>query len=138
MCAKHVYRNIPLLISPYALFTSFHILFSFHIPLSSCGIRDPSWAEVRHFVKFLDIQLQSCEASVFCNRKFVGDVMAGLKGFVVRFMIRMSQVRLIWVPPKISTLRPSTPRMSTLKMSTPKMSTSQNVNSQNVNSKNYS
>ena len=60
---------------------------------SSCGLRDPSWAEIRHFVMFLDIQLQSCEASVFCDETFVGDVMAGLKGFVVKFMIRMSRVR---------------------------------------------
>ena len=60
---------------------------------SYCGIRDPSWAEIRHFVKFLDLQLQSCESSIFCNEDFVGDVMAGLKSFVVKFMIRMSRVR---------------------------------------------
>ena len=61
-------------------------------PPSSCGLRDPSWTEIRHFVTFLDIQLQSCEESVFCDEALVGDVMAGLKGFVVKFMIRMSQV----------------------------------------------
>ena len=58
-----------------------------------CGVKDPSWAEIRHFVKFLDLQLQSCERSIFCNEDFVGDVMAGLKSFVVKFMIRMSRVR---------------------------------------------
>ena len=63
------------------------------LPPSSCGLRDPSWAEIRHFVMFLDIQLESCEVSVFCDETFVGDVMAGLKGFVVKFMIRMSRVR---------------------------------------------
>ena len=61
--------------------------------LSSCGLRDPSWSEIRHFVKFLDIQLQSCEASVFCDWNLVGNVLVGLKGFVVKFMIRMSRVR---------------------------------------------
>ena len=60
---------------------------------SKCGIRDPSWAEIHYFVKFLDIQLNLCENSVFCNEALVGDVMSGLKGFVVKFMIRMSQVR---------------------------------------------
>ena len=45
-------------------------------------------------MKFLDLQLQSCEESVFTNIEFVGDVMAGLKGFVVKFMIRMSRVRM--------------------------------------------
>ena len=59
--------------------------------LSNCGIRDPSWCEIRHFIKFLDVQLQSCEASVFCDEMFVGDVMSGLKSFVVKFMIRMSR-----------------------------------------------
>ena len=43
-------------------------------------------------MRFLDLQLQSCEASVFTDPTFVGDVMAGLKGFVVKFMIRMSRV----------------------------------------------
>ena len=59
---------------------------------SYCGVKDPSWAEIRHFVKFLDLQLQSCESSIFCNEDLVGDVMAGLKSFVVKFMIRMSRV----------------------------------------------
>ena len=59
---------------------------------SKCGVKDPSWSEIRHFVKFLDLQLQSCEESVFTDPTFVGDVMAGLKGFVVKFMIRMSRV----------------------------------------------
>ncbi len=57
-------------------------------------MRDPSWAEIHHFTKFLDIQLNSCENSVFCDETLVGDVMSGLKGFVVKFMIRMSQVQL--------------------------------------------
>ncbi len=48
--------------------------------------------EFHHFTKFLDIQLNSCENSVFCDETFVGDVMSGLKGFVVKFMFRMSQV----------------------------------------------
>ena len=43
-------------------------------------------------MKFLDLQLKSCEESVFTDPTFVGDVMAGLKGFVVKFMIRMSRV----------------------------------------------
>ena len=57
-----------------------------------CGVRDPSWSEVRYFVTFLDIQLQSCEQSIFCDEKLVGDVMSGLKSFVVNFMIAMAKV----------------------------------------------
>ena len=46
---------------------------------------------MRHFIEFLDIQLKSCEESVFCDEMFIGDVMSGLKSFVVKFMIRMSR-----------------------------------------------
>lgn len=52
----------------------------------------PNWSEIRHFVKFLDLQLESCESSAFTNVDLVGDVMKGMKGFVVKFMIRMSRV----------------------------------------------
>ena len=57
-----------------------------------CGVIDPSWSELGHFVQFLNLQFLSCEASVFCDEAHVGDVMAGLKTFVVKFMIRMSKV----------------------------------------------
>ena len=60
-----------------------------------CGVKDPSWVELNHFLKFLDIQLSSCETSIFCNEDLVGDVMSGLKSFVVKFMIRMSKVGVV-------------------------------------------
>jgi hypothetical protein len=31
-----------------------------------CGIKDPSWSELHHFVSFLNKQLQYFEVSVFC------------------------------------------------------------------------
>ena len=52
---------------------------------------NPSWREIKHFVDFLNIQLRSCEESVYCNVALVGDILAGLKRFVVRFMIGMSK-----------------------------------------------
>ena len=58
---------------------------------SNCGMKDPSWLEIRHFIKFLDVQLQSCEESVYCDETLVGDVMSGLKSFVVKFMVHMSR-----------------------------------------------
>ena len=51
--------------------------------------------ELNHFLKFLNIQLSSCEKSIFCNEDLVGDVMSGLKTFVVKFMIRMSKVSVL-------------------------------------------
>ena len=61
---------------------------------SFCGIKDPSWAEICHFVTFLDLQLKSCEKSIFTNPEYVGDVLKGFKGFVVKFMIKMSRVSI--------------------------------------------
>jgi hypothetical protein len=59
--------------------------------LHYCGIRDPSWSEVLHFVRFLDLQLSSCEESVYCDQALVGNDLPGLKAFVVKFMIHMSR-----------------------------------------------
>lgn len=67
--------------------------FSLLLLCSYCGVKDPSWAEIRHFVWFLDKQLESCEKSVFFDEALVGDIIGGLKSFVVRFMIEMSRVR---------------------------------------------
>ncbi|XP_018560281.2 LOW QUALITY PROTEIN: E3 ubiquitin-protein ligase rnf213-alpha-like [Lates calcarifer] len=61
------------------------------ILLIYCGIIDPSWAELRNFVWFLNLQLQDCENSVFCKFEFVGDTLCGFKNFVVEFMILMSK-----------------------------------------------
>ena len=35
--------------------------------------------------------MKSCEDSVYCDEALVGDILAGLKKFIVRFMIRMSK-----------------------------------------------
>ncbi|XP_073713018.1 E3 ubiquitin-protein ligase rnf213-alpha-like [Misgurnus anguillicaudatus] len=56
-----------------------------------CGIINPSWAELRNFAWFLNVQLQDCERSVFCDVSLVGDTLAGFKHFVVDFMILMAK-----------------------------------------------
>lgn len=56
-----------------------------------CGIVDPSWAEVRNFTWFLNLQLQDCETSIFCNMDIVGDTLRGFRKFVVDFMILMAK-----------------------------------------------
>lgn len=56
-----------------------------------CGVMDPSWAELRNFAWFLNLQLRDCEASVFCDASFTGDTLLGLKNFVVDFMILMAK-----------------------------------------------
>ena len=60
----------------------------------NCGVQDPSWSEIHNFAKFLNLQLEACEKSVFCDENLVGDIMSGLKGFVVKFMISMSRVSI--------------------------------------------
>ncbi|KAA8582604.1 hypothetical protein FQN60_003825 [Etheostoma spectabile] len=59
--------------------------------LMYCGIMDPSWAELRNFAWFLNLQLKDCETSVFCDATFTGDTLTGFKTFVVDFMILMAK-----------------------------------------------
>ncbi|KAM3598560.1 uncharacterized protein V6R79_019582 [Siganus canaliculatus] len=59
--------------------------------LMYCGIVEPSWAELRNFAWFLNLQLQDCETSVFCDANITGDTLAGFKTFVVNFMILMAK-----------------------------------------------
>lgn len=59
--------------------------------LMYCGVTDPSWAELRNFVWFLNLQLKDCESSVFCDAAVTGDVLTGFKTFVVDFMILMAK-----------------------------------------------
>ncbi|KAK6320904.1 hypothetical protein J4Q44_G00078800 [Coregonus suidteri] len=56
-----------------------------------CGISDPSWAELRNFAWFLNLQLLDCETSAFCNFQFIGDTLRGFRNFVVDFMILMAK-----------------------------------------------
>ncbi|RVE69570.1 hypothetical protein OJAV_G00079000 [Oryzias javanicus] len=59
--------------------------------LMFCGIMDPSWAELRNFAWFLNLQLKDCETSVFCDADITGDTLRGFKTFVVDFMILMAK-----------------------------------------------
>ena len=56
-----------------------------------CSIVHPSWAELAQFVRFLHVQLNDCQHSIYCNQNFFGGG-TDFKTFVVEFMIRMSQV----------------------------------------------
>ena len=57
-----------------------------------CGVTDPSWTELRHFLWFLNAQLQDCESSVFCKASNTSDAIPGFKKFVAWFMLKMSKV----------------------------------------------
>ncbi|KAM9831669.1 E3 ubiquitin-protein ligase rnf213-beta [Neosynchiropus ocellatus] len=59
--------------------------------LEHCGMQDPSWAELKNFSQFLNVQLKDCENSVYCDPDFLAGQMAGFKGFVVKFMILMAR-----------------------------------------------
>ena len=67
----------------------FHV-FSSHF--GECGVTDPSWMELKHFLNFLDAQFEDCEESIFCNAAWIRDELPGFKAFVVRFMLKMSKV----------------------------------------------
>ncbi|XP_047465467.1 E3 ubiquitin-protein ligase rnf213-beta [Mugil cephalus] len=59
--------------------------------LRHCGMKDPSWGELKNFSWFLNMQLKDCENSVFCDREFLADQLLGFKGFIVKFMILMAR-----------------------------------------------
>ena len=71
----------------------YYLTYLKYIFYSYCGISDPSWAELRHFIYFLNQQLESSERSVFTGEKYTGDILTDFKSFVVKFMIQMSRVR---------------------------------------------
>lgn len=62
-----------------------------HHLLSYCGMQDPSWAELKNFSSFLNVQLKDCENSVFCDPDFLGNQLPGFKNFIVKFMILMAR-----------------------------------------------
>ncbi|XP_060604557.1 E3 ubiquitin-protein ligase RNF213-like [Ruditapes philippinarum] len=61
------------------------------ILLRYCGIKDPSWSEIHHFVWFLNTQLETFE-----ENSFVGPAadqhLPGFGTFLLRFLILMSRV----------------------------------------------
>lgn len=59
-----------------------------------CGVLDPSWSELYHFVSFLNRQLKDFETSTFCSQVVLNDL-PGFRSFVLKFMIQMSMVRLV-------------------------------------------
>ncbi|XP_065845272.1 E3 ubiquitin-protein ligase rnf213-alpha-like isoform X2 [Oscarella lobularis] len=59
--------------------------------LRSCGVQNPSWAILKHFVNFLSNQLLDCESSDFCSQEASGEDLPGFKSFVMKLMIRMSK-----------------------------------------------
>ena len=54
---------------------------------SYCGLENPSWSELRHFVYFLYDQLYNASRNPWCQDD---ENLPGFKIFVVTFMIRMA------------------------------------------------
>ncbi|KAL3881512.1 hypothetical protein ACJMK2_027944 [Sinanodonta woodiana] len=61
-----------------------------NVLLRHCGVPDPSWAELHHFVWFLNTQLIDFEKSNFCCA-VVAEDLPGFSKFVLRFLIQMSK-----------------------------------------------
>ncbi|XP_052808691.1 E3 ubiquitin-protein ligase rnf213-alpha-like isoform X2 [Mya arenaria] len=58
--------------------------------LRHCGVRDPSWSELHHFVWFLNTQLVDFEQNQFVSVAAAEDL-PGFATFVLRFLIQMSR-----------------------------------------------
>ena len=57
----------------------------------ACPIQDPSFAELTHFVSFLNFQLENCEKSIYCNQIHQDWQNLQFKRFVVKFMMHISK-----------------------------------------------
>ncbi|XP_053396018.1 E3 ubiquitin-protein ligase rnf213-alpha-like [Mercenaria mercenaria] len=58
--------------------------------LRHCGIKDPSWSELHHFVSFFNTQLVDFEQNNFVSAAAAEDL-PGFSDFVLRFLIQMSR-----------------------------------------------
>ncbi|XP_076466247.1 E3 ubiquitin-protein ligase rnf213-alpha-like [Babylonia areolata] len=58
--------------------------------LRYCGVVNPSWSEMTHFVRFLHKQLQDFENSLYCGDTTSQDL-PGFSRFVLRFLVQMSR-----------------------------------------------
>ncbi|XP_052808603.1 E3 ubiquitin-protein ligase rnf213-alpha-like isoform X2 [Mya arenaria] len=61
-----------------------------NVLLKHCGVRDPSWSELHHFVWFLNTQLVDFEQNQFVSVAAAEDL-PGFATFVLRFLIQMSR-----------------------------------------------
>lgn len=55
--------------------------------LNQSEIKDPSWAHLIYFAKFLNEQLENCEKSIYCNSNLLHP---DFKSFAIKFMLQMS------------------------------------------------
>lgn len=55
------------------------------------GVKDPSWAELRNFVGFLNTQLLDYEQSDYVSDA-ASEFLPGFAKFVLKFLIQMSRV----------------------------------------------
>ncbi|XP_067936885.1 E3 ubiquitin-protein ligase rnf213-alpha-like [Watersipora subatra] len=58
--------------------------------IQNCGLKEPSWSELRHYVYFLSDQLFKVEKSPYCLESSAPDL-PGFRRFVVQFMFRMAK-----------------------------------------------
>lgn len=76
----------------FSTFKTYSHLLSFSlITCRHFGVQDPSWAELHHFISFLNQQLGNFEESVYCSDATATDL-PGFRAFVLQFMLQMSKV----------------------------------------------
>jgi hypothetical protein len=63
-------------------------------------VQDPSWAELRHFVWFLNTQLNDFRANIFLGHA-AADLLPGFSKFTLKFLIQMSKVSCIFFPENV-------------------------------------
>jgi len=76
------------------LSASFYYIVFLSFLVRRCGVVDPSWSELHHFVWFLNTQLVDFEENQFVTVAAAKDL-PGFSTFVLKFLILMSRVSLL-------------------------------------------
>ena len=59
--------------------------------LCNCGVDNPSWSELNHFITFFSNQMSACDNSDFYQTMSDEKGWGGFKSFIVKYMISMSR-----------------------------------------------
>ena len=59
--------------------------------ISNCGVENPSWSELNHFITFFSNQMLACDQSDFYRALSDDRGWEGFKSFIVKYMVIMSR-----------------------------------------------
>jgi len=56
-----------------------------------CGLNNPSWRELAHYIKFLSCQIENLEKNDYFGENFI-DFIPGFRQFAIKSLLQMAKV----------------------------------------------